>query len=390
MSQRKAAAHTSTVAVVNTATVPHGTFMTTREGIDSPSTSGEEYDNQKVKLNANRKRATSDETSPILAEDAKRFWVFRAASKGDLTALARAITNTVGSVGFAIGSLFWVIDDPRIIPADSKAAPAVLMAGTLVFFGANVLFISTGISWIISARRAFRHKYSKQANQSWEGESEPVVQRGSVQDPAINCGESNMSPKLMDAFRILLYFEIFAALAQILGGLAFNVGCIMSLCGYPTERFGETNGCWLLGSMLFLLQGVMSQIMCASVVGPLLPLVARYHRIVKTMSPPLLEAKKGSVLTPPLRKCCTKSSFCIHRCIPACLLNTTGSFIFMISTILLFYANTTIYGAWGYLLGSIIFCFSNWADTLGFLDSLALRLVSERLAKHNLTIEQTR
>eukprot|EP01053_Blabericola_migrator_P008288 Blabericola_migrator_1__8287@NODE_429_length_8570_cov_338_451135_g338_i0_p3_GENE_NODE_429_length_8570_cov_338_451135_g338_i0NODE_429_length_8570_cov_338_451135_g338_i0_p3_ORF_typecomplete_len342_score8_65YrhK/PF14145_6/7_9YrhK/PF14145_6/0_18YrhK/PF14145_6/2_5e08DUF872/PF05915_12/1_1e03DUF872/PF05915_12/1_7DUF872/PF05915_12/0_095DUF423/PF04241_15/7_4DUF423/PF04241_15/1_7e02DUF423/PF04241_15/7_8_NODE_429_length_8570_cov_338_451135_g338_i037154740 len=292
------------------------------------------------------------------------FWLKRAATRSDWHLLTRCILNLMGALGFLVGSVGWVAN--------------FLLAGTFIFAGANVFYITTGIWWALSTRKmlARRIRLSESHLQLLDLHAEDI---GSVEDGlsiqplglieqaipnSIAVQELWPREEVTRAFTQVARIEVTAAVLQIVGGVGFNCGCFLSL--KPTALL-ETNFFYLLGSVLFLGQAVIGQLMCGSFTGPLLPVWPRAHRMW-TVVESVYDNFPGG---------CCGHRVCIHKLIPGALLNTLGSLLFSIGSYALFYEEYAWLGGWGYTYGSVCFVVAALADTNGLLDALAIRLLQK-------------
>lgn len=275
----------------------------------------------------------------------------------ELSALIRAVLGTFASLLFVIGCLCWLIDYQAI--------------GTIIFAAANFVFLFTGLWWAISTYRGFEDHYTKLAAPE---APEVVLGPGSYGLPKSPLPALE-SPEVVEAYRALMRFEVLSATYQIMGAVAFNAGCATSFLG---ENWAiETLCLWFLGSLSFLLQGLHAHLMIGSCTGPVMPLLPR-PKINSRRNPSPPREPGFALARPPY--CCHRR-VCIHRCIPAALFNTVGSILFTVSSVCLFYPRSVIYGAWGYFIGSCFYYASNWADTVGFLDSLSEANQDRRLKR---------
>eukprot|EP01053_Blabericola_migrator_P008503 Blabericola_migrator_1__8502@NODE_4438_length_1158_cov_97_145738_g2746_i0_p1_GENE_NODE_4438_length_1158_cov_97_145738_g2746_i0NODE_4438_length_1158_cov_97_145738_g2746_i0_p1_ORF_typecomplete_len359_score33_26YrhK/PF14145_6/6_6e03YrhK/PF14145_6/2_1e03YrhK/PF14145_6/42YrhK/PF14145_6/0_091YrhK/PF14145_6/4_1e08DUF872/PF05915_12/1_1e03DUF872/PF05915_12/0_3DUF872/PF05915_12/5_5_NODE_4438_length_1158_cov_97_145738_g2746_i0821080 len=288
------------------------------------------------------------------------FWLNRAATKSDWHLLTRCILNLIGALGFLVGSVGWVAD--------------FLLAGTFIFAGANLFYIATGVWWAVSTRRtlARRIKHSESHLQLLDLHHDDVEGGGLSIQPlglieqaipnSIAVQELWPREEVTRAFTQVARIEVTAAVLQVLGAIGFNCGCFLSL---KPSALMETNFFYLLGSVLFLGQAVIGQLMCGSFTGPLLPMWPRAHRMWRTVE--ALHDKYGG-------HCCGHK-VCIHKLIPGAMLNTLGSLFFSVASYALFYDDYAWLGGWGYTYGSVCFVIAALADTNGLLDALAIRLL---------------
>lgn len=289
----------------------------------------------------------------------EKFWLYRASTKTDWHILLRCLLNLCGAVGFLVGSVGWVAD--------------FLMVGTFLFAGANVFYAVTGIWWALSTRRNLAHRIRLTGSRAQLLEQEdaeeglPLAPLGllptSVPKKSVIWQQEEITKAFMQVARI----EILGAICQICGAVGFTSGCFLSL--EPDALF-ETNFLYLLGSCLFLIQGIIGQLMCGSITGPLLPLWPVAHRGWRTK---VADYGPGFSYSP----CCVNHRVCIHHVIPGAFLNTLGSVLFAVGSFCLFYEQYAWFGGWGYTYGSIAFVIATLADINGFLDALAIRLLQQ-------------
>lgn len=278
------------------------------------------------------------------------WWVLRSATATDHKTLVRAFINILGAILFAVGSLGWVVGFPVI--------------GTFIFAGSNIFcYCVTGTWWAVAARQTFKNRYEREAllmrQVSTGEESIRRMHPGLMESPASALPQLD-TPDVVKAFRILTHLEMMAAAWQVIGALAFTVGCFTDYFIGP-PFYTETVLFWLAGSFFFLLQAIISQIICESVLGPMLPLW------------PTWPSMNGQAQINLPYSCCMKHRICVHKCVPGALLNFLGSLIFSAASVCLWYETTDWLGGWGYLLGSCMFVIAAYADINGFLDALALR-----------------
>eukprot|EP01057_Protomagalhaensia_wolfi_P004732 Protomagalhaensia_wolfi_Nauph_80__4731@NODE_490_length_2439_cov_3583_643333_g369_i0_p1_GENE_NODE_490_length_2439_cov_3583_643333_g369_i0NODE_490_length_2439_cov_3583_643333_g369_i0_p1_ORF_typecomplete_len325_score58_62YrhK/PF14145_6/3_5YrhK/PF14145_6/0_16YrhK/PF14145_6/2_4e06DUF872/PF05915_12/1_1e02DUF872/PF05915_12/0_43DUF872/PF05915_12/1_4e02_NODE_490_length_2439_cov_3583_643333_g369_i014082382 len=291
-----------------------------------------------------------------IKEQPPRLWLLDVATRQDRHIMMRCALNLIGAVGFLIGSVGWVAN--------------FLMAGTFIFAGANCFYEATGIWWAISTRKALAQRVRLRGtillNEPGDEEEglalQPLGLIESSVPTGINPEELWPRTEVTRAFSQVARVEVLAALLQTCGAVGFTVGCFCSL----NESIAfETTFLYLTGSVFFLGQGVICQLICGSFWGPLLPVWPKFHRL---WSPPRRTAY--SRLEP---SCCRHSPICFHRLIPGAMLNSLGSLLFVVASFALFYPQTANLGGWGYVYGSSCFVIATFADLNGYLDVLAAR-----------------
>lgn len=308
-----------------------------------------------------------------MSRNDNHFWVLRNATRTDRQTLSRAFINLTGAILFAVGSTGWVANFMTI--------------GTYIFAASNVFcYFVTGVWWAFAAHDAFRNTYQARVGkledntergclQTKDGETaataSPVrlMHPGLVQTPQAEI-QHRHAQDVVRAFRILTHMEMMSAFWQVAGALAFTAGCFLSL--WQDLFYLETILFWIAGSFFFLLQGIISQIICQSFWGPLLPLVPRYPGIRKAKSYCAFETTVGLTYGD-IYPCC-RGLLCIHRCVPGAFLNMMGSLIFTIGSVFLFYPSVAPLGAYAYLAGSSAFVVAATADINGFIDALAIKV----------------
>eukprot|EP01056_Protomagalhaensia_sp_Gyna25_P002803 Protomagalhaensia_sp_Gyna_25__2802@NODE_261_length_4139_cov_1927_910488_g202_i0_p2_GENE_NODE_261_length_4139_cov_1927_910488_g202_i0NODE_261_length_4139_cov_1927_910488_g202_i0_p2_ORF_typecomplete_len329_score54_86YrhK/PF14145_6/5_1YrhK/PF14145_6/3_2YrhK/PF14145_6/5_5e06DUF872/PF05915_12/1_3e02DUF872/PF05915_12/0_32DUF872/PF05915_12/2_4e02ImpYgjV/PF10688_9/0_13ImpYgjV/PF10688_9/1_2e02ImpYgjV/PF10688_9/1e03_NODE_261_length_4139_cov_1927_910488_g202_i017302716 len=291
-------------------------------------------------------------------EQKPRWWFLEVATRQDRHVMMRCGLNLLGALGFLIGSVGWVAN--------------FMMVGTFIFAGANCFYETTGIWWAISTRKALAQRVRLRGtillNELGDDEEDqglalqPLGLIESVVPTGTNPDELWPRTEVTRAFSQVARVEVLAALLQICGAVGFTVGCF---CSLNQNIAFETNFLYLMGSALFLGQGVICQLICGSFWGPLLPVWPKFHRL---WSPPNRTA--FSQLEP---SCCRHSPICLHRLIPGAMLNSLGSFLFVIASFALFYPELANLGGWGYVYGSCCFLVATLADLNGYLDVLAAR-----------------
>eukprot|EP01054_Gregarina_sp_Poly1_P003929 Gregarina_sp_Poly_1__3928@NODE_2179_length_2542_cov_672_335354_g1404_i0_p2_GENE_NODE_2179_length_2542_cov_672_335354_g1404_i0NODE_2179_length_2542_cov_672_335354_g1404_i0_p2_ORF_typecomplete_len316_score34_18YrhK/PF14145_6/33YrhK/PF14145_6/3_1YrhK/PF14145_6/6_5e10DUF872/PF05915_12/3_7DUF872/PF05915_12/5_2e02DUF872/PF05915_12/0_068ImpYgjV/PF10688_9/0_18ImpYgjV/PF10688_9/2_5e02ImpYgjV/PF10688_9/1_1e02_NODE_2179_length_2542_cov_672_335354_g1404_i014752422 len=288
-----------------------------------------------------------------------KFWLKRASTKADWHVLLRCLLNLVGASLFLVGSVGWVAN--------------FLMVGTFLFAAANAFYAYSGVWWAIATRKSLArriHMTSSHMQLLDNGELEeglPLTPGGLIEQ-AVPTRLSWPTEEVTRAFTQVARVEVMAAVCQISGAVGFTTGCFLSL---DVNLLLETNFLYLFGSVLFLVQGIIGQLMCGSVAGPLLPLWPKAHRGWRTVDP----SKRIIGQTFTSSHCCLRHAVCLHRIIPGALLNTLGSLCFVVGSFALFYEQYAWFGGWGYTVGSMLFVIATLADINGFLDALAIRLL---------------
>eukprot|EP01055_Gregarina_sp_Pseudo9_P001193 Gregarina_sp_Pseudo_9__1192@NODE_1785_length_1332_cov_378_901005_g1654_i0_p1_GENE_NODE_1785_length_1332_cov_378_901005_g1654_i0NODE_1785_length_1332_cov_378_901005_g1654_i0_p1_ORF_typecomplete_len334_score49_88YrhK/PF14145_6/73YrhK/PF14145_6/2_4YrhK/PF14145_6/1_5e07DUF872/PF05915_12/47DUF872/PF05915_12/14DUF872/PF05915_12/2_1DUF423/PF04241_15/1DUF423/PF04241_15/51DUF423/PF04241_15/1_9e02_NODE_1785_length_1332_cov_378_901005_g1654_i02681269 len=292
----------------------------------------------------------------------EKFWLNRASTKTDWHILVRCFLNLIGATGFLVGSIGWIAD--------------FLVVGTFLFAGANAFYAATGVWWAVSTRKSLAMRirmtgsHAQLLEESEHEEGLPLTPLGLIEQAVPRTRQVWPYEEVTRAFTQVARVEVMAAICQIAGAVGFSTGCFLSL---DPEALFETNFLYLFGSVLFLAQGIIGQLMCGSVTGPLLPLWPKAHRGWRTADPSKRIIAQRFVSS----QCCDQSRVCMHRIIPGALLNTLGSLLFTIASFALFYEEYAWLGGWGYTFGSLLFVIATLADINGFLDALAIRLLQQ-------------